>query len=65
MDLLTGVCETTGVNIKTSSIELGIINNAIKKEKASYDFYKSLSQNATTEAERNFYKVKTRKESMN
>ena len=57
MDLLTGVCETTGVNVKTSSIELGIINTAIKKEKESYDFYKRQSQNATTEAESNFYEA--------
>jgi rubrerythrin len=57
MDLLTGVCETTGLNIKTNSIESGIINNAITKEKESYDFYKSQSQNATTEAERNFYEA--------
>jgi hypothetical protein len=57
MKLLTGVCETTGVNVKTNSIELGIINTAIKKEKESYDFYKSQSQNATTEDELNFYEA--------
>ena len=57
MDLLTGVCETTGVNVKNTSTELGIINTAIKKEKESYDFYKSQSQNATDKAERNFYEA--------
>jgi rubrerythrin len=57
MNLLTGVCKTTGVNVKTNSIELGIINTAIKKEKESYDFYKSQSQNATTEDELNFYEA--------
>jgi rubrerythrin len=57
MDLLTGVCETSGVYLKTSTIELGIINTAIKKEKESYDFYKSQSQNASDKAERNFYEA--------
>jgi len=33
MDLLTGVCETTGVNVKTSSIELGIIKRCDQKGK--------------------------------
>ena len=54
MDLLTGVCETTGLNVKTSSIELDVLNTAINKEKESYDFYKSQSQNATNDSRAQF-----------
>jgi rubrerythrin len=57
MDLLNGVCETTGVNAKATSTELDVLNTAINKEKESYDFYKRQSQSAIDEVERNFYEA--------
>ena len=57
MDLLNGVCETTGVNAKATSTELDVLNTAINKEKESYDFYIRQSQNAVYDTERDFYEA--------
>jgi len=56
-ELFTRTCEVTGVNVKTVATEFDAIKTAIDKEKKSYDFYNRQSQNATFDAEREFYKA--------
>jgi rubrerythrin len=55
-ELFASTCKVTGVNVKAVATEFDAINTAIVKEKKSYDFYTSQSQNATFDAERDFYK---------
>jgi len=55
--LFAGTCELIGVNVKAGATELGAIKTAIDKEKKSYDFYEYQSQNATYDAEREFYEA--------
>jgi rubrerythrin len=55
--LFTGTCEIIGVNVKAVATEFDAINTAIDKEKKSYDFYEHQSQNATYDAERDFYEA--------
>jgi rubrerythrin len=55
--LFTGTCEVIGVNVKAVATEFDAINTAIDKEKKSFDFYERQSQNATYDAERDFYKA--------
>ena len=56
-ELFTGTCEVIGVNVKAVATEFDAINTAIDKEKNSYDFYNHQSQNATYDAERDFYEA--------
>ena len=56
-ELFTGTCELIGVNVKAGATEFDAINTAIDKEKKSYDFYNRQSQNATYDAERDFYEA--------
>jgi len=55
--LFSGTCEVIGVNVKAAATEFDAINTAIDKEKKSYDFYNRQSQNATYDAERDFYEA--------
>ena len=56
-ELFTVACEVTGVNVKAAATEIDAINSAIDKEKKSYDFYERQGQNATYDAERDFYEA--------
>ncbi len=49
--------EEMGSNIKASATELDAIQTAMEMENKTYDFYKSQNQNATYDAERDFYEV--------
>ena len=55
--LFTRMCQIIGVNVKADVTELGAIKTAIDKEKKNYDFYEYQSQNATYDAERDFYEA--------
>ena len=55
--LFARTCEVVGVNVKALAAELDAIRAAIDKEKKSYDFYNHQSQNATYNAERDFYEA--------
>ena len=55
--LFAGTCQIIGVNVKAGTTELGAIKTAIEKEKKSYDFYNRQSQDATYDAERDFYEA--------
>ena len=55
--LFASMCEVIGVNVKAVAAEFVAISTAIDKEKKSYDFYNRQSQNATYDAERDFYEA--------
>ena len=49
--------EEMGANVKTPATELNAIQTAMEMENKTYDFYKSQSQNATYDAERDYYQA--------
>jgi rubrerythrin len=55
--LFAGTCDAIGVNVKAGGTELDAIKTAIDKEKKSYDFYEHQCQNATFDAERDYYEA--------
>ena len=51
------VTEEIGSEVKASVTELAAVQQAIDMESKTYDFYKSQSENATYDAERDLYEV--------
>jgi len=49
--------EEMGANIKAPTTELDAVQTAIDMENKTYDFYKSQGENATYDAERDFYET--------
>ena len=49
--------EEMGANVKVPATELDAIQTAMGMENKTYDFYKSQSQNATYDAERDYYEA--------
>ena len=55
--IFTGVVEETGSNIESPSTELDTVQTAMDMENKAHDFYKSRKENATYDAERDFYET--------
>jgi rubrerythrin len=53
--ILATATEELGTVIKASTTELDAVQTAMDMENKTYDFYKKQSQNATYDAERDFY----------
>ncbi|MFC1993270.1 ferritin family protein [Chloroflexota bacterium] len=49
--------EAMGAGIKASATELDAVQTAMDMENKTYDFYKNQSENATYDAEKEFYKA--------
>ena len=49
--------ERTGSNVQTLATELDAVQVAMSMENKTYDFYKNRSENATYDAEREFYQA--------
>jgi len=60
--ILVKTTEETGANIKAPATELDAVQTAMAMENKTYDFYKSQGENATYDAERDFYHTLTSEE---
>jgi len=55
--VFTKAVQETGSNVKAPATELDAVKTAMDMESKTFDFYDSQSQNATYEAEREFYQT--------